>query len=430
MINAENGTPDQKRSERARLLPGRRQNRTRKEATARHPGDRERGARLRVALLGLSGIGADYLAAIRANDAFQLVALGDPDPQVRRSSGQSDGVRTYEDMRSLIVECAGDGLDLIFVTLEPFQSREFVELAGQRGIGVFHKPPFARTVVEARALLSVFGEHGPPFVVPRFWHYEDAFASLTEAESHIGPVRAVAASVATQDLPIAWRGDSLRSGGGVLLNGAYEWLDLIVNLLGVPESVHGECTAHASSGSTKTYDTEDFAHATLRFRGDRIGSLMARRGAVEPSRQLSLFGPKGEMYANFNFEPSLCTETNNKSSTSECGSGLQLVSSQSFPGQPQVQTVSANGGGIVILRREHTDDRAVDPPSTGFVAGWIDTTAVTAAAINAFGAARRGESRRLPAPAKDHLNTLAVIEAAYLSAKTGAPESPRQFLGD
>ena len=54
---------------------------------------------------------------------------------------------------------------------------------------------------------------------------------------------------------------------------------------------------------------------------------------------------------------------------------------------------------------------------------------VVASAISAFGATRREGEKRLESSAREHLSTLAVIEAAYLSAKTGEPESPDRFLG-
>ena len=51
-----------------------------------------------------------------------------------------------------------------------------------------------------------------------------------------------------------------------------------------------------------------------------------------------------------------------------------------------------------------------------------------AAAISAVPAARTVENRLLSSTADDHLRTLAVIEAAYLTSKTSAPEAPAQFL--
>ena len=50
--------------------------------------------------------------------------------------------------------------------------------------------------------------------------------------------------------------------------------------------------------------------------------------------------------------------------------------------------------------------------------------------ISAFATVCLGDVCTMMSMAKQHLPTLAVIEAAYLSAKTGAPESPEQFMID
>ena len=112
--------------------------------------------RLKVALIGLAGVGSDYLAAIRSSERFELVAVADSNPEVLRRRAEELPSRSYEDYRSLIVETAHNGLDLLFIALEPFQSIEFVELAAARGIGVFHKAPCARSVDEAGRLARRF----------------------------------------------------------------------------------------------------------------------------------------------------------------------------------------------------------------------------------------------------------------------------------
>ncbi|MHC4698278.1 MAG: Gfo/Idh/MocA family protein, partial [Planctomycetota bacterium] len=230
----------------------------------------------RVALIGLAGVGGDYLAALRSEDGFDLVAVADTNrevlrQQVKPASGGSLGV--YEDYRSLIVETAHAGLDLLFVALEPFQSIEFVELAASRGIGVFHKAPFARDVEEARRVIAQFEAHGCPLAVSRSWQHD---CGLMESSAHpirnprknlselIGRVHAAAAIVRTADGADGWRGDRGRAGGGVLLNGAYEQVDMLISLLGVPESVYAQCSFQGAPGAVRKYDTEDAATLSLR----------------------------------------------------------------------------------------------------------------------------------------------------------------------
>ncbi|UCE60732.1 MAG: Gfo/Idh/MocA family oxidoreductase [Phycisphaerales bacterium] len=329
--------------------------------------------RLRAALIGLAGVGEDYLAAIRSSNQFDLVAVADSRSEVLRKHDE-DELRTYEDYRSLIVEGVRAGLDLLFVALEPFQAIEFVELAAGEGVAVFHKTPFARHVEEGKKLLIQFDEKGLPFLVARYWQVEPAFADLANLAKSAGRIHTAAANVRTTDGSDGWRGDAARAGGGVLLNGAYEQVDMLVSLLGLPESVYAQCSAATAPGSPRNYDTEDGALMMLRFSGDRFASVTAWRGEPEPCWHVALVGDK-------------------------CSVDVY----------PDCLTKSHRDG------REE-ENHAVQEVNRASVA----ISAVEAAYLSVVQPARP--------TAREHLSTLAVIEAAYLSAKTAAPESPSQFL--
>ncbi len=329
--------------------------------------------RLKVAQAGLVGVGAEYLSVLQADDQFDLVAVADADPERLRRFAEDTSLRTYEDYRSLIVESVQTGLDVLFVTLEPFQSVDLLEVAAEHGVGVFHKAPFARSLGEAQRLVDRFGAADCPLMVPRFWQTDPAFAGLNDLTTLAGRVYAATADAWTVEDPGGWRGDSARAGGGGLLNGAYEVADLLVTLLGVPESVFAQCSAAVAPGAARKYDTEDTALVSLRFTEDRIAGITAWRGAPETFVRVALFGAERlvEVY-------------------------------------PDRLTITPCGGGSVEVRE-------------------VQATPATAGALRAFGTARLAGGRK-PAPAaQEHLATMAVIEAAYLSAKTGAPESPSRL---
>ncbi len=331
--------------------------------------------RLKVGLMGLAGVGLEYLAALRSDDQFELIAVADSDPEVLRQHTETVSARVYEDYRSLVVETAHTGLDLLFVALEPFQSVEFALMAAARGIGVFHKAPFARHVREARRLAGRFAQHGCPLVVSRFWQFEPAFSRLKNLSELCGHVYAAVADVRTVDTPTGWRCDLAQAGGGVLLNGAYDAVDLIVHLLGLPGSVYAQCGVAAGPRAPRKYDTEDVATVSLRFSKEQIACITAVRGAAEPSWLVTIRGTDRTV--------ELCGE---RMTVTPCDGG-----------SPEQHRVWAR-----------------HPVSC---------------AISAFGAARRLEEGGFASTADEHLATIAVIETAYLSAKTGEPESPGRLLG-
>lgn len=327
--------------------------------------------RLKVALLGLTGVGKEYLAALQSNERFDLIAVADSDVKVLRQIADPSIPRYYEDYRSVIVEAPQTGLELLFIALEPFQSVEYGELAAARGIGVFHKAPWARSFREAQAIARRFGERDCPFVVPRPWQCEPNRAVLRNRVSQLGHIHLANAELRTTCPPTGWRGDSVRAGGGVLLNDAYGLVDLLVHFLGVPDLVYTRCSDAAVAGAVRNYDTEDAAVVTLSFGGECVGCLSVWRTSSKPQWRLALVGRDGSADLS------------------------------------EVQ-------GRVDWSDGETHTARFDWSQAG--------------AIEAFGAAQSDSGPGMAATAAEHLPTMAVIEAAYLSEKTGTPESPAQFL--
>lgn len=330
--------------------------------------------RVKTALLGLTGIGEEFLRALVEDDQFELIAVADRDGEALRKRADGLTARPFGDYRSAIVESMRFGLEAILVALPPYQAVEFNVLAAERGIGVLQGTPWARTTTEARRLIEAFARGGVPLVVLRPWQSEPALSKLGEPAGLIGRVFAAHTQVRAADGPTGWRGDSIRAGGGVLLNDAYEQVDLLVQLMGFPETVFAQARMAVAPGKPRKYDTEDAMTVTFCFPGDRVGSLTAWRGAREPRWDMTLVGEGGVV---------------------QLGPNKMIVDRLDLPG-PRVHTVRA------AYR--------------------------IAPAISAFGAAQRAGLREPASPAKGHLSTMAVIEAAYLSAKTASPESPERFL--
>jgi predicted dehydrogenase len=194
-------------------------------------------------------------------------------------------------------------------------------------------------------------------------------------DEQAGPIYTAWAQV-TAELPepMGWRGDLARAGGGVLLHGAYEQLDLLVDRLGTPESVFAQGSSSIPPGKARSYDTEDACQVSLRFLGGRIATLDAVRRAGPGAWKVRLVGGRRWMEVT--------------------GEGLD---------------VRDPAGDLV----DHL------PVRSGHRYG---------AALASYGGALRAGLRNLPSTAADHLPTLAVVEAAYLSMRTGQAESPARFL--
>ncbi|MBU0717520.1 MAG: Gfo/Idh/MocA family oxidoreductase [Planctomycetes bacterium] len=329
---------------------------------------------LKVALLGLAGIGEEYLAVLRDAEGCELVAAADANPELVRQCLDGTSIRGYEDHRSLIIEGTHAGLDLLFVALEPYQSVDFVELAARQGVGVFHKAPAARTVTELQRMVECFDSAGLPFVVSRPWQAEPAYSALSELDSLAGFVAVAFAEIGSAEGDAGWRGDSMRAGGGVLLNGGYELVDMLVSLLGMPEAVYAQCSALAAPGAVRKSDTEDAAGLVLRFTQGRAATVSAIRGVAKRYSRVALTGERSlvEILPN----------------------GMTVTPHNGSPARHHPVRTSYAAEPAIRACVDQLRSPDVDPRST----------------------------------AREHLLTMAVIEAAYLSAKTGSPESPTRFF--
>lgn len=327
----------------------------------------------KVALIGLTGEGCEFLDALLSEDRFDLIGIADTDTDALRRCAETTGIRAFDDYRSLIVETAHTGLDVLFVAIEPFQSVEFVKMAAAHGIGVFHKAPFARNFREAEQIVNQFEDGRCPLVVARSWLFHPALAGLDQLGELVGHVYAATARVETVDTPAGWRGDSAQAGGGVLLNGAYETLDMLIHLLGPARSVHARCTVAAVAGAPRKHDTEDVAIVSLDLGGKRVACLTAVRGATQPHETIVLYGTDGTIEIRDN-----------------------------------CMTVTPD----------------VSDPEDFFV---TESDGPAVHAVRAFSKALLADTQQPPSTGGEHLHTMAAIEAAYLSARTGAPESPDRF---
>jgi predicted dehydrogenase len=330
---------------------------------------------IRVALVGVNEVGLAYAQAIHHDKRFGLHALGDTADKALREAGETFGVPVFNDCRSLIIETLHGGLDYLFLAVPPFQSVELLRLAAEKGIGVFCRPPFARNAEAAAKLADHFKQHDCPLIISRPWRFDSAFEPLLSLQDHIGWVYAVAAQFCTTlDGREGWRGDSERAGGGVLLNDAYEVVDLLVSVFGVPQQVSAYRGFANTPGVARAYDTEDSMIMAMQCGPDRIGSLTAHRCMIRGGWRIGFLGTDGEAQVT-----------------------------------PAGTTVTRSGIDEHLTRTSKDDNR--HHAEIAALAGWH---------------LRKG--RKHASAVETHLPTMAVIETAYLSARTGSAESPDRFL--
>jgi len=326
-------------------------------------------AALKVGLMGLGRGGWRLARTLMASPWCELVAVASlQSKRTEQFKAEYPGIATFDDFRSLIVTTP---IEALFVAVPPYLRAKYLPLAAERKIPVWMLTPAARRFDEAIELLAVFENADCPIAVARSWGFEPALQPETIGLSEVGRIFFARGNVTVcSEEDLDWRGDSQRAGGGVLLYCAYAMIDTLVQIMGLPSNVYARVAGVSRPGTRFPYDTEDTAALVCQFAGGGIAVLSACWTAGPDHKSMSLHGLSGSIHID----------------------------------DSKVE-VRDRTGDIEIHRL---------PRPTNDIEPQVET----------FLSELATSPRRLRGILRQHLPTLALIEAAYLSAQTGQPESP------
>lgn len=323
---------------------------------------------MKVGLMGLGRGGRSVADALIASSWCKLVAVASlQSKRVEQFTEAHPGIAAHNDLRSLIV---ASPLDALFVAVPPFLRTAYLPFAAERHIPVFMLTPAGRTFAEALTLTEQFEVAQCPIVVTRSWGIEPALHDDVIQVDRLGRLfLAHGTTMLCLEENFDWRGDAQRAGGGVLLYSAYGLIDVLVQAIGLPSSVYATTAMVSRPGTRFAYDTEDTATAVFRYANGAMATVSACWTASPPTWLIDLKGTQQSLHIDEQW--------------------------------------------VTLCDREGNELSRLDRPANPL-----------AAQIDEFLGTLRSNPRQLPSTLRQHLPTMAVIQAAYLSARTGQPESP------
>ena len=220
---------------------------------------------VRAAVVGCGDISAVHLAAIDTMADVELVAVADTDADVGSATGDRWGVASFADHRALL---DATHPDVVHVCTPHDQHADPVVDALVAGVDVVMEKPVAHTLEQAERVVAAAAQHPERHVAVCLQNRYNATVQHARALINSGAVGAVlggSASVLwhrTPDYYAAkpWRGQRVRSGGGVLINQAIHTLDLLQWLVGEVTHVEGRCGTYVLAD---VIDVEDTAQIVL-----------------------------------------------------------------------------------------------------------------------------------------------------------------------
>ena len=324
--------------------------------------------------IGLAEPAETVLAGLRSIGGLKLVGVADGERGRLAAFSETSNVPTYDDHRTMLIETRPE---IVFINVPRHQEAELLALAAELGVAVWKPYPLGRDFGEAVEFVKRFGKAKLGLYVSSAYRYCGGYERVCEWLGKLGRVHLIGDEFflpAELGCPVTgWRASKAQAGGGVLLEGAYAGLELITSQFGLPEMVHCVTKTRLCGQSERPYETEDLSLVELSFGTGAVAYSVAFRAAAKGLTQTVWHGSAGQLSL-----------------------GAGMVSFKPVDGP-------------VTVRRFR------DSPTKPYARQGAEL-------IQAL----RGE-QMAASTGDQHLLPMAVIEAAYLSARTGQPESPSHF---
>jgi len=335
--------------------------------------------RLKTAVLGLSERGALLLEAAREVEGLAIAAVADKDTNLAEKVAAEANCAFYDDYRQLIIQ---NQLDCLLVAAPMHSCDEYVRMAMKKRFNVLKLAPAARDFEEAANFARLADEQGIQFAIANPSRFARCFVALRRflQEGKIEQIFLMTVFCnAGDDERSGWQTDPKLAGGGVLLHDCYRIVDQVVWNFGVPQQVYSLSTNQAQDKQQRSYLTEDTAIVTMKFGDTFIGNFIAVR---RPGT-----GPEGVF--------------------------LRLYGKDRILTAGERRVTLSDGSGQV------SEDVECDDAERACVKESLESFA---------GSVRSPAENKLVSSGRENLKDMAVIESAYLSARTGFPEEPGRIL--
>ncbi len=334
---------------------------------------------LTAAILGLDQKGWLLLDAASRSGCFEIKAVADQDLQKAEKAAARYKCEAFTDYRQLIVQ---NQLDCLLLATDIHAYGEHLKTAIKRKFNILKLAPPARNFDEASEYVQMAESEKVKFAVANPARFNPSYITAHELilQGHIEGIYLIKAhcNITVADPP-SWYTDPKLAGGGVLMHDAYPLIDQILWSFSMPQQVYALNTNGAPDKQQRLYLTEDTSVVSLRFTDALVGNLTAtRRNEVGPN-ELSL-----KVYG----KDALLTVTGD------------LVTLSTRTGRENQRWQYDQDEPDTMRRLLCSFARSITHP----------------------------EEPSLITTAQDSLHNMAVLESAYLSARTGFPEQPAKIL--
>jgi len=337
---------------------------------------------LTVAAVGLTPLTKALLEIAWENPQLKIVAVGDTDAVCAEATARKYECDDFTDYRRLVVQ---NQIDLLLVGAPPHQAVDHIRQAIQKKTHILAACPWAVNFEMGAEFINLARHEGVVFATAQAGRFSRAFEHIMQfLHNSVEQSNTIHLVTAVCHIPIGplepsqrWLYDPQLAGGGVLMQNCYNLIDELTLCFGLPQRVYTLTQSQAPDRQQRLSLTEDTAVVSMLFSDTLMAQVCASR-TLGPARQhLRIHGKDMHLTAT-----------------------------------PE-EVVICDNAGAELEKAVYKDDRraSLQRLMDNLIAHLILPKQVEL--YPEFGV---------------DLNTLAVIEAAYLSARTGMPEEPCRIL--
>lgn len=341
--------------------------------------------KLKAAVIGLDERGRILLEAAKASDYFEIEAVADTDTNLAEKTAEQYQCAAYDDYRQLVTALdshIGQESRALLVAAGMHCCDEHIRMAMKKNFNILKLAPAARDFEEAAEFVRLSEDENVKFAVANPGRYVKSFLAFREflQQGRIEQLFLlnVFCSFGDEHYP-GWQSDPKLAGGGVLLHDCYMIIDQILWNFGLPQQVYSLHSNQAQDKQQRLYLAEDTAVLTMKYTDTFIGNLVAfrRSGTGQGQERLRLYGKDK----------------------------ILTVSRR--------QLILTDGRGEICEQFDYDDDNinCMVDMLNDFALGTISS-----------------DNKKFYSSGRENLKNMAVMESAYLSARTGFPEEPAKIL--
>ena len=338
--------------------------------------------KLKTACLGLGRRAGELLSLACSTELYEIISIADSSLSLAEQTAQKYNCTAFDDYRQFVLQ---NDIDVLIVAEPLYKCAEFIRTAINKKCHILKLIPTAANFEQAAELINLSEKNNVKYITatpsrfaPGFEQLSDYLRTIDRKQYYFINVCASLGSDFFQPVASYTQADRKLSGGGVLLNDCFELLSLIIENFSLPQQIYALLTNQSHDKMAKQYLGEDTVTASLTFSDGLIGTfLAAQHTGSAAAAPLKIYGAEQNIIAT----PNRLAVYNASDS---------IIAEHKYPLKPE--------------------------------------KCITEMFIDTGRALLEPEKYKLRNSPRLDLATMALIEAAYLSAKTGTPESPRKFF--